>query len=48
MDNIFIERLWRSLKYEAMVARRLIGEWVPLLHAIGIHPTRSRLEGAPA
>ena len=37
MDNIFIERLWRSLKYEAIYlheiadglqARRLIGEWV--------------------
>ena len=37
MDNIFIERLWRSLKYEAIylheiadgfIARRLIGEWV--------------------
>ena len=37
MDNIFIERLWRSLKYEAIylheltdgfVARRVIGEWI--------------------
>ena len=37
MDNIFIERLWRSLKYEAIYlheiadglqARRLIGEWL--------------------
>ena len=37
MDNIFIERLWRSLKYEAVYlheiadgfqARRLIGDWV--------------------
>ncbi len=37
MDNIFIERLWRSLKYEAVylheltdgfVARRVIGEWI--------------------
>ena len=37
MDNIFIERLWRSLKYEAvhlheiadgLTARRLIGDWV--------------------
>ena len=37
IDNIFIERLWRSLKYEAiylhevadgLTARRLIGEWV--------------------
>jgi putative transposase len=37
MDNIFIERLWRSLKYEAVylhelvdgfVARRVIGGWI--------------------
>jgi len=37
MDNIFIERLWRSLKYEAaylheltdgFVAERVIGEWI--------------------
>ena len=37
MDNIFIERLWRSLKYKAIylheladgsTARRLMGEWV--------------------
>ena len=37
MDNIFIERLWRSLKYEAVylhelsdgfVARRVIGDWI--------------------
>ena len=37
MDNIFIERLWRSLKYEAVylheiadgfTARRVIGEWI--------------------
>jgi len=37
MDNIFIERLWRSLKYEAVylheltdgfVAQRVIGEWI--------------------
>lgn len=37
MDNIFIERLWRSLKYEAIylheltdgfVAERVIGEWI--------------------
>ena len=37
MDNIFIERLWRSLKYEAVylheladgfAAMRIIGEWV--------------------
>ena len=37
LDNIFIERLWRSLKYEAVYlhdltdgfeARRLIDEWI--------------------
>ena len=37
MDNIFIERLWRSLKYEAVYlheladgfkAERVIGEWI--------------------
>ena len=37
MDNIFIERLWRSLKYEAVYlheladglkARRVIDEWI--------------------
>ncbi len=37
VDNIFIERLWRSLKYEAVylheiangfTARRVIGEWI--------------------
>jgi putative transposase len=37
LDNIFIERLWRSLKYEAVylhemtdgfVAQRVIGEWI--------------------
>ena len=37
MDNIFIERLWRSLQHEALYlheivngfsARRVIGEWI--------------------
>jgi putative transposase len=37
MDNVFIERLWRSLKYEAIYlheltdgfkAERVIGEWI--------------------
>ncbi len=42
MDNIFIERLWRSLKYEAaclheiaggFTARRIIGEWIDFYNA---------------
>ena len=42
MDNIFIERLWRSLKYEAVylheiadgfTARRVIGEWIAFCNA---------------
>ena len=42
MDNIFIERLWRSLKYEAVylheltdgfVAERVIGEWIGFYNA---------------
>ena len=42
MDNIFIERLWRSMKYEAIYlheiadgfhARRLIGEWIRFYNA---------------
>ena len=52
MDNIFIERLWRSLKYEAIYlheiadgfqARRLIGEWVRFYNAERPH---SALGGA--
>jgi len=39
LDNIFIERLWRSLKYEAVnlhemsnghVAQNVIGDWIVL------------------
>ncbi|PCH79699.1 MAG: hypothetical protein COC02_08220 [Rhodospirillaceae bacterium] len=42
MDNIFIERLWRSLKYEAIylheltdgfVAERVIAEWIGFYNA---------------
>ena len=42
MDNIFIERLWRSLKYEAVylhdiadgfTARRVIGDWIGFYNA---------------
>ena len=51
MDNIFIERLWRSLKYEAIylhdiadgfTARRLIGEW---LRFYNVERPHSALDG---
>lgn len=51
LDNIFIERLWRSLKYEAVylhemsdgfVARRIIGEWITFYNTIRPH---SALQG---
>ena len=53
MDNIFIERLWRSLKYEAIylheiadgfTARRLIGEWLRFYNTERPH---SALGGEP-
>ena len=46
MDNIFIERLWRSLKYEAVylhelsdgfVARRVIGDWIDFYNTVRPH-----------
>ena len=52
LDNIFIERLWRSLKYEAVylhelsdgfVARRVIGDWINFYNDIRPH---SSLNGA--
>ena len=51
MDNIFIERLWRSLKYEAVylheltdgfVAQRVIGEWIGFYNTTRPH---SALDG---
>jgi putative transposase len=51
MDNIFIERLWRSLKYEAVYlheltdgfkAERVIGEWIDFYNAERPH---SALDG---
>ena len=51
MDNIFIERLWRSLKYEAVylhelrdgvAARRVIGEWIAFYNEVRHH---SALDG---
>ena len=47
MDNIFIERLWRLLKYEAaylhdiadgFTARRVIGEWIDFYNTERPHP----------
>lgn len=52
MDNIFIERLWRSLKYEAVYlvemidgfhAERVIGEWIEFYNGARPH---SSLGGA--
>ncbi len=52
MDNIFIERLWRSLKYEAVYlhdltdgfrAERVIGEWIDFYNTVRPH---SALAGA--
>ncbi len=51
MDNIFIERLWRSLKYEAVYlhdltdgfkAERVISEWIGFYNTERPH---SALEG---
>ena len=48
LDNIFIERLWRSLKYEAVylhelsdgcAAERVIGEWVDFYNHVRPHST---------
>ncbi len=48
MDNIFIERLWRSLKYEAVhlheltdgfKAERVIGEWIDFYNTARPHST---------
>lgn len=52
LDNIFIERLWRSLKYEAIylhemddgfTARRVISDWIDFYNTIRPH---SSLDGA--
>ena len=54
MDNIFIERLWRSLKYEAVylheiadgfTARRVIGEWIGFYNPALQHPSVYTIEG---
>ncbi|MBL4837231.1 MAG: transposase, partial [Kordiimonadaceae bacterium] len=52
LDNIFIERLWRSLKYEAIYltemtdgfkARRVIDDWMEFYNTVRPH---SSLDGA--
>ena len=46
MDNIFIERLWRTLKYEAVYlhdltdgfrAERVIGDWIDFYKPVRPH-----------
>ena len=46
MDNIFIERLWRSLKYEAIyrheltdgfVAERVVADWISFYNTERLH-----------
>ena len=50
LDNIFIERLWRSLKYEEVFikaygavaeARRSIGEWLAFYNDVRVHQALS-------
>ena len=52
-DNLFIERRWRSLKYEAVclhesadgfTARRVIGEWVAFYNPALQHPSVYAIE----
>jgi putative transposase len=49
MDNVFVERLWRSLKYEDIYlrayatgseARLGIGRWLAFYNAVSYCPTR--------
>jgi putative transposase len=53
MDNIFIERLWRSLKYEAVylhemtdgfAAERVIGTWIDFYNRASWRPSRYVIE----
>ena len=57
MDNIFIERLWRSLQYEALdlheiadgfTARRLLHDWIGLYNAERPHSALGRHTPAEA
>ena len=51
MDNVFIERLWRSLKYQAVylheladgfAAERLIGDWIGFYNTERPHSALAR------
>jgi len=51
MDNIFIERLWRSLKYEAVylheltdgfAAERIIGDWIDFYNGTPTRPLTAK------
>ena len=53
LDNIFIERLWRSLKYEYIYlhafsggreARKGIGEWIAFYNPALQHPSVYAIE----
>ena len=55
MDNIFIERLWRSLKYEAVYlheltdgfkAERVIGGWIDFYNTEWPHPHRLNIRNS--
>jgi len=57
MDNIFIERLWRSLKYEAIylheltdgfVAERVVGNWIKFYNTERPHSAHGGLTPAEA
>ncbi len=57
MDNIFIERLWRSLKYECVYlneitngfeARKLIGDWIEFYNKTRPHSSLGDLTPAQA
>jgi putative transposase len=57
MDNIFIERLWRSLKYEAVYlheltdgfkAERVIGDWISFYNAYGARQPVDMMDKADA
>jgi putative transposase len=53
MDNVFIERLWRSLKYECVFlnafetgseARQGIGHWIGYYNHASQHPSVDVIE----